>query len=111
MDPLTSVSAVSIGRRLQDPLSELVKIEPSTWGWACTSTMWPRPSFKTALDEVVGKECVSARGEWTYNRARSTSKRVAGAQQRQGKGHLEYRDKNAGTLSIGIRTIEGEGHW
>jgi len=30
---------VSIARRLQDPLAELVKIESQALAWACTSTM------------------------------------------------------------------------
>ena len=36
-------SAVSIARRLQDPLAELVKIDPK--GWASISTICPRPAW------------------------------------------------------------------
>ena len=38
-------SAVSIARRLQDPLAELVKIDPRPSAWASTSTTCPRPGW------------------------------------------------------------------
>jgi len=40
---VTVRGAVSIGRRLMDPLAELVKIDPSPSAWASTNTTWTRP--------------------------------------------------------------------
>ncbi len=37
-------SAVSIGRRLQDPLAELVKIDPQSVAWVSINMMCPRKS-------------------------------------------------------------------
>jgi len=37
---LTVRGAISIARRLQDPLSELVKVDPNLSAWGSTSTMW-----------------------------------------------------------------------
>ena len=52
------ISAVSIGRRLQDPLSELVKIEPQHLGVGMYQHDLSQARLTTALDEVVS-ECVS----------------------------------------------------
>ena len=37
---LTVRGAISIARRLQDPLAELVKLDPKSIGWGSISTMW-----------------------------------------------------------------------
>ncbi|CAG0902368.1 unnamed protein product [Cyprideis torosa] len=60
LDPLY-ISAVSIARRLQDPLSELVKIDPRNLGVGMYQHDLPPTKLKKALEEVV-VECVSAVG-------------------------------------------------
>ena len=44
---LTVRGAISIARRLQDPLSELVKVDPKSIGWANTSMMSISASFRS----------------------------------------------------------------
>jgi uncharacterized protein len=58
---LTVRGAVSIGRRLMDPLSELVKIEPKSIGIGQYQHDVDQVALKTALDDVV-TSCVNAVG-------------------------------------------------
>ena len=58
---LTVRGAVSIGRRLMDPLSELVKIEPKSIGVGQYQHDVDQLALKTALDDVV-TSCVNAVG-------------------------------------------------
>jgi len=53
--------AVSIARRLQDPLAELVKIEPKSIGVGQYQHDLPGPSLSRSLDAVV-EDCVNAVG-------------------------------------------------
>ena len=54
-------SAVSIARRLQDPLAELVKIDPKAIGVGQYQHDMPQARLSQALDGVV-EDCVNARG-------------------------------------------------
>lgn len=56
LDP-NLVSAISIARRLQDPLAELVKIEPKHLGVGMYQHDLPEKQLTTALDEVSIKIC------------------------------------------------------
>ncbi|GAB6038890.1 Tex family protein [Fundidesulfovibrio butyratiphilus] len=58
---LTVRGAVSIGRRLQDPLAELVKIDPKAIGVGQYQHDVDQPALRRALDEVV-TSCVNAVG-------------------------------------------------
>jgi uncharacterized protein len=58
---LTVRGAVSIGRRLMDPLAELVKIEPKSIGVGQYQHDVDQPALKLALDDVV-LSCVNAVG-------------------------------------------------
>jgi len=58
---ITLRGAVSIARRLQDPLAELVKIEPRSIGVGQYQHDVEQGGLKTALDEVV-ESCVNAVG-------------------------------------------------
>ncbi|MGE4292561.1 MAG: Tex family protein [Desulfovibrio sp.] len=58
---LTVRGAVSIGRRLMDPLAELVKIDPKSIGVGQYQHDVDQPALRRALDEVV-QSCVSAVG-------------------------------------------------
>jgi protein Tex len=66
---LTVRGAVSIGRRLMDPLSELVKIDPKSIGVGQYQHDVDQTQLKTALDDVV-VSCVNAVGV-DVNRASS----------------------------------------
>ncbi|MCQ2488899.1 MAG: RNA-binding transcriptional accessory protein, partial [Clostridia bacterium] len=54
-------SAVSIARRLQDPLAELVKIEPKAIGVGQYQHDMPKKELESALDGVV-EDCVNSVG-------------------------------------------------
>jgi uncharacterized protein len=58
---ITVRGAVSIGRRLMDPLAELVKIDPKSIGVGQYQHDVDQKALKRALDEVVGS-CVNAVG-------------------------------------------------
>ncbi len=58
---LTLRSAVSIARRLQDPLAELVKIEPKAIGVGQYQHDMPQKQLESALDGVV-EDCVNSVG-------------------------------------------------
>lgn len=58
---ITFRGAVSIGRRLQDPLSELIKIDPQSIGVGQYQHDVDKKKLKTALDDVV-VSCVNSVG-------------------------------------------------
>ncbi len=58
---VTVRGAVSIGRRLQDPLAELVKIDPKSIGVGQYQHDVDQPSLRRALDDVV-MSCVNSVG-------------------------------------------------
>lgn len=58
---LTLRSAVSIARRMQDPLAELVKIDPKSIGVGQYQHDVPQPKLKRRLDETV-ESCVNRVG-------------------------------------------------
>jgi protein Tex len=60
-EDVTVRGAVSIGRRLQDPLAELVKIDPKSIGVGQYQHDVHQPTLKKALDQVV-ESCVNAVG-------------------------------------------------
>lgn len=62
LDPLY-ISAASIARRVQDPLSEYVKIEPKHLGIGMYQHDLPEAKLKKNLDEIM-IECVSFAGEY-----------------------------------------------
>eukprot|EP00092_Neocalanus_flemingeri_P032376 GFUD01035199.1.p1 GENE.GFUD01035199.1~~GFUD01035199.1.p1 ORF type:complete len:863 (-),score=296.98 GFUD01035199.1:64-2652(-) len=86
------VSAVSIGRRLQDPLSELVKIEPQHLGVGMYQHDVSQAKLKAALEEIV-MECVSFVGVDVNSCSQHLLKRVAGMNSARAKAIVETRDK------------------
>ena len=103
------VSAVSIGRRLQDPLSELVKIEPQHLGVGMYQHDVAKAKLKTALDEVVS-ECVSFVGVDVNSCSEYLLKRVAGLNSARAKAIVEYRDKNGDFVNRDqIKKVKGIG--
>lgn len=94
--PNTDVSligAISIARRLLDPLSELVKIEPKHLGVGMYQHDLNEKSLKSTLDDIV-TECVSYVGVDINKASLSLLKRIAGLSEKKAASILEYRSEN-----------------
>ena len=85
-------SAVSIGRRLQDPLSELVKIPPSGIGVGLYQHDVAQNRLKESLDFVVSK-AVNSVGVNINTASPSLLKYVSGINKKNIDKIIEYRDK------------------
>ena len=86
-------SAVSIARRLQDPLAELVKIEPKAIGVGQYQHDMPQKRLEEALDGVV-EDCVNAVGVDLNTASPSLLKRVSGLNATIAKNIVAYREEN-----------------
>lgn len=86
-------SAVSIARRLQDPLAELVKIEPKAIGVGQYQHDMPKKELETALDGVV-EDCVNAVGVDLNTASPSLLQRVSGINSTVAKNIAAYREEN-----------------
>ena len=85
-------SAVSIGRRLQDPLAELVKIPPEGIGVGLYQHDVSEKKLSSSLDFVVEK-CVNSVGVNVNTASSSLLKYVSGIQKAAIKKIIEYREK------------------
>ena len=83
---------ISIGRRLQDPLSELVKIEPQHIGVGMYQHDLNIKQLKDALDQVV-ESCVNYVGVDINRASSSLLAHVSGFNQLLARRVVEYRDK------------------
>ncbi|ESP04111.1 hypothetical protein LOTGIDRAFT_136816 [Lottia gigantea] len=92
LDP-TLRGAVSISRRLQDPLAELVKIEPKHIGVGMYQHDLSETKLKTSLDSVI-EECVSFVGVDLNTGSECLLKRIAGLNATRAKNIVEWREKN-----------------
>ncbi|GFS19498.1 S1 RNA-binding domain-containing protein 1, partial [Elysia marginata] len=92
LDP-TLRGAVSIARRLQDPLAELVKIEPKHLGVGMYQHDINKVKLETALSSVV-EECVSFVGVDINTCSECLLRRVAGLNATKAKHIIEWRLKN-----------------
>ena len=86
-------SAVSIARRLQDPLAELVKIDPKAIGVGQYQHDMPPKRLGEALDGVV-EDCVNAVGVDVNTASPSLLQRVAGLNATTAKNVVAYREEN-----------------
>lgn len=86
-------SAVSIARRLQDPLAELVKIDPKSIGVGQYQHDMPQARLGEALDGVV-EDCVNAVGVDVNTASAPLLARVAGLTQTTAKNMVKYREEN-----------------
>ena len=86
-------SAVSIARRLQDPLAELVKIEPKAIGVGQYQHDMPQKRLEEALDGVV-EDCVNAVGVDVNTASPSLLSRVSGLNGTTAKNLVAYREEN-----------------
>ena len=91
-------SAVSIARRLQDPLAELVKIEPKAIGVGQYQHDMPPKQLDTALDAVV-EDCVNAVGVDLNTASPSLLQRVSGLTAATAKNIVTYREENGAFTS------------
>ena len=86
-------SAVSIARRLQDPLAELVKIDPKSIGVGQYQHDMPQARLGEALDGVV-EDCVNAVGVDVNTASAPLLTRVAGLNGTTAKNIVKYREDN-----------------
>jgi uncharacterized protein len=111
---LTVRGAVSIARRLQDPLAELVKIDPKSIGVGQYQHDVSQPLLKRKLDEVI-ESCVNAVGVELNTASAPLLARVAGVGPSLAKRIVSHRDEHGAFKSrsalkkvggLGARTFE-----
>ncbi len=86
-------SAVSIARRLQDPLAELVKIDPMAIGVGQYQHDMPQARLEETLNGVV-EDCVNAVGVDINTASPSLLQRVSGLTKTTAKNIVRYREEN-----------------
>ena len=111
---LTLRSAVSIARRLQDPLAELVKIDPKAIGVGQYQHDVSQPRLKRRLDETV-ESCVNRVGVEVNTASPALLGYVAGIGPTVARKIAEHRDRSGAFASrrallsvpgLGARTFE-----
>ncbi len=90
---VTVRGAVSIGRRLMDPLAELVKIDPKSIGVGQYQHDVNQGMLKTALDTVV-ESCVNSVGVNLNTASKHLLQYVSGLGASLAKNIVEYRAQN-----------------
>ena len=95
---LTLRSAVSIARRLQDPLAELVKIEPKAIGVGQYQHDMPQKKLGESLDGVV-EDCVNSVGVDLNTASPALLSRVSGLSDTVCKNIVAYREENGAFMS------------
>ncbi len=90
---LTLRSAVSIARRLQDPLAELVKIDPKAIGVGQYQHDMPPKRLSETLDGVV-ESCVNSVGADLNTASASLLEHIAGLTAVTSKNIVAYREEN-----------------
>ena len=86
-------SAVSIARRLQDPLAELVKIDPKAIGVGQYQHDCPQKELDAALGAVV-EDCVNAVGVDVNTASKSLLQQISGLTATTAKNIVAYREEN-----------------
>ncbi len=86
-------SAISIGRRLQDPLSELVKIDPASIGVGLYQHDARAKHLRDTLDDVV-QSCVSFVGVELNSASTSLLRYVSGMNQLTARRVYDHRQQN-----------------
>lgn len=90
---LTVRGAISIGRRLQDPLAELVKVDPKAIGVGQYQHDVHQPLLGAKLDEVV-VSCVNGVGVELNTASAPLLERVSGVSASLAKSIVEWRNEN-----------------
>ncbi len=102
-------SAVSIARRLQDPLAELVKIEPKAVGVGQYQHDMPQKRLEEALDGVV-EDCVNTVGVDLNTASAPLLSRVAGLTGATAKNIVAYREERGAFASRAqLKKVKGLG--
>ena len=102
-------SAVSIARRLQDPLAELVKIDPKAVGVGQYQHDMPQKRLDETLDGVV-EDCVNTVGVDLNTASAPLLNRVAGLTKATAKNIVTYREENgAFTARTQLKKVKGLG--
>ncbi|MRV70958.1 S1 RNA-binding domain-containing protein [Duganella sp. FT92W] len=97
--------AVSIARRLQDPLAELVKIDPKSIGVGQYQHDVSQTQLARTLDAVV-EDCVNAVGVDVNTASAPLLARVSGLSASVAQGIVNYRDANgAFTSRLGLKKV------
>ncbi|MCC6810550.1 MAG: RNA-binding transcriptional accessory protein [Deltaproteobacteria bacterium] len=106
---LTVRGAISIARRLQDPLSELVKVDPKAIGVGQYQHDVFQPLLAKKLDAVV-EDCVNKVGVELNTASAPLLARVAGIGPTLSKRIVEHRDKNGAFKSrAALASVHGLG--
>jgi len=92
-EDITVRGAVSIGRRLTDPLAELVKIDPKSIGVGQYQHDVDQTKLKAGLDDVV-MSCVNSVGVEVNTASKELLSYVSGLGPQLAKNIVEYRNKN-----------------
>ena len=95
---VTVRGAVSIGRRLQDPLAELVKIDAKSIGVGQYQHDVDQTKLKSSLDTVV-ESCVNAVGVNINTASKSLLSYVSGIGPKLAENIVDYRSKNGAFTS------------
>ncbi len=90
---VTERSAVSIARRLQDPLAELVKIDPKSIGVGQYQHDMKQARLDTALTGVV-EDCVNSVGVDLNTASHSLLSYISGVSATAAKNIVKYREEN-----------------
>ena len=95
---ITVRGAVSIGRRLMDPLAELVKVEPKSIGVGQYQHDVDQAMLQAALDDVV-VSCVNQVGVEANTASKQLLSRVSGLNAGIAANMVKYRDENGAFAS------------
>jgi len=95
---VTVRGAVSIGRRLMDPLAELVKIDPKSIGVGQYQHDVDQGALKSSLDDVV-VSCVNRVGVEVNTASKQLLTYVSGLGPQLARGIVEYRNEHGPFLS------------
>ena len=90
---VTQRSAVSIARRMQDPLAELVKIDPQSIGVGQYQHDLKQAELSRTLDGVV-EQCVNGVGVEVSTASAALLSHVAGIGPKLAQNIVDYRDEN-----------------
>ena len=106
---LTVRGAISIGRRLQDPLAELVKVDPKSIGVGQYQHDVDQRQLQQSLDAVV-ESCVNRVGVDLNTASWALLRYVAGVNERTAQKIVEFRNENGRFRSrVQLKAVPGIG--
>ena len=108
-EDVTTRGAISIGRRLQDPLAELVKVDPQSIGVGQYQHDVNQRELKKRLDEVV-ESCVNMVGVDVNSASAPLLSHVAGLSNTLSEAIVKYREENGAFASRDdLKKVKGFG--